>query len=555
MTNYLPPPSSLPPGSIVDTYRRDSGGTRQEQSTDQQLKQLQDYCAAHGLLLRHNFVDEAKSGGSTIGRDDFNRMIDTYRLPEQRPAGLILWNYARFARDFDNAVYYKALLRTYHITVHSLNDPVPEGDYGRIIELFIDLSNEEKRRQTSADARRGLRELVQKYGCVPGTPPRGFKRQPVTIGTHRDNTPRTAHRWVPDPDLVPTVQRAFAMRAAGQSLAAINDQTRLFGSVNSYKTFFTNRLYIGILDFGDLVIENYCEPLIELPTWKAVQKIIQAHAERFSPSSSGRLHPKRIASSYLLSGLAICGHCGSPLWGMTSGQRNGNHYQRYACTRAKRRRDCGFKPVPTALLEQAVLADLRVWSSDPSNLAELLDAERQQTAQLHDQQKSIAKKLQKELASLRRSIKRITSAISESGHSKSLLAELNELETKETNLQSRLLRARSQTPELPPPLHPDEIAKWASNLYALLSAEDRPSLRAVLNALVHSVIVTRNGQEVHAITTFKRLREPETSEPDPARHTAPTTHTTVESQDGQGTAFLFTLPLATQQQIVTTPAA
>jgi two-component system, NtrC family, sensor histidine kinase KinB len=29
----------------------------------------------------------------------------------------------------------------------------------------------------------------------------------------------------------------------------------------------------------------------------------------------------------------------------------------------------------------------------------------------------------------------------------------------------------------------------------------------------------------------------------------------VESQDGQGTAFHFTLPLATQQQIVTTPAA
>jgi len=35
--SYLPPPSSFPPGSIVDSYRRDSGGMRQDQSTDQQL--------------------------------------------------------------------------------------------------------------------------------------------------------------------------------------------------------------------------------------------------------------------------------------------------------------------------------------------------------------------------------------------------------------------------------------------------------------------------------------------------------------------------------------
>ena len=162
--SYLPPPSSLPPGSIVDSYRRDSGGMRQDQSTDQQLTEIQNYCAQHGLILRHNFVDEAKSGGSTAGRDDFNRMIDLYRHVDQRPRGLLLWNYARFARDLDDAIYYKALLRNRNIVVHSLTDPIPEGQYGRIIEFFIDISNEEKRRQTSTDAKRGLRDLVQKYG-------------------------------------------------------------------------------------------------------------------------------------------------------------------------------------------------------------------------------------------------------------------------------------------------------------------------------------------------------------------------------------------------------
>lgn len=60
----LPPPSTLPPGSIVDSYRRDSGGMRQGQSTDQQLTEIEAFCRQHNLVHRHRFVDEARSGGS-----------------------------------------------------------------------------------------------------------------------------------------------------------------------------------------------------------------------------------------------------------------------------------------------------------------------------------------------------------------------------------------------------------------------------------------------------------------------------------------------------------
>lgn len=513
MPVYLPPPSTLPPGSLVDSYRRDSGGSRQEQSTDQQLAQIQEYCARHSLVLRHNFVDEAKSGGSTIGRDDFNRMIDTYRIPEQRPAGLILWNYARFARDFDNAVYYKALLRTYKITVHSLSDPVPEGDYGRIVELFIDLSNEEKRRQTSVDAKRGLRELVQKYGCVPGTPPTGFKRTPVTIGQHRDNSPRVAHRWVPDPDFLPRIRQAFTMRAAGQPLAAILKETRLFSSINSFRTFFTNRIYIGILEFGDLTIADYCPPLVDLPTWDAVQRLITLHSGRKAVSTSER-HPRRTAAAYLLSGLVHCGHCESPLYGMTSGQRTGKYYHRYACTRASRRRDCNFKPIPARTFERAVIARLRDFVSDPTNLAELLAAEEQQTSQLLAQSTTIARDLQKSVLTVRRSIANVTKAIAQAGPSPALLEKLKGLEAEQTDLQTRLLQTKTQTPEPARPLTSEEIILLSTELSRRLENRDPAKVRSTLLTIVHNIIVHRDGDLVHGIVEFKRPREPETPEPD-----------------------------------------
>ena len=185
-----PLPSTIPPGSIVDSYRRDSGGMRQDKSTAQQLTEIQSFCKKHGLILRHNFVDEARSGGSTAGRDDFNRMMSLYEQPNSRPQALLLWNYARFARDIDDAQFNKIRLRQWGIAIYSLNDSVPEGDYGRVIEFLIDVANEEKRKQTSTDARRGLRELIQNYGCVPGVSPKSFKRTPVNLGTRRDKFQR-----------------------------------------------------------------------------------------------------------------------------------------------------------------------------------------------------------------------------------------------------------------------------------------------------------------------------------------------------------------------------
>ena len=510
---YLPPPSSLPPGSIVDSYRRDSGGMRQEQSTDQQLKQIQDYCVQYNLVLRHNFVDEAKSGGSTIGRDDFNRMVDLYRHEEQRPAALILWNYARFARDFDNSIYYKALLRTYKIVVHSINDPIPEGDYGRIVELFIDLSNEEKRRQTSADAKRGLRELVEKYHCVPGVPPRGFKREQVTIGQHRDNSPRVAHRWIPDPEFIPRIKQAFKLKAAGASLAQIHEQTAIFKALNSYQTFFANKLYIGILEFGDLTILDYCPPIVDLPTWDAVQAILALHADRQNVSHS-ELHPRRRqrVATYLLSGLAYCAQCESPLYGLTSPQRNGSNYTRYACNRKHRRRDCDLKPVPAKQLELEVINKLSAFFDDPANLQALLEEDLATAASFAEENAAQTKAIRKQLTTLRKSIANITEAIAERGKSKSLLEKLTALEAKETKLQSQLQTALTHTPEPPEPLTLEEIQAYSLIFADRLRSQDPAVIRAILHAIIYQVVVNRNADQVHALLILHAAQDPEPPE-------------------------------------------
>ena len=76
MTDHISPPSSLPPGSTVWTYLRDLERPSQERSIGQQETEIKEYCQRHGLVLNMVFADEARSGGSTVGREQFNEMID-----------------------------------------------------------------------------------------------------------------------------------------------------------------------------------------------------------------------------------------------------------------------------------------------------------------------------------------------------------------------------------------------------------------------------------------------------------------------------------------------
>lgn len=469
---------------------------RQDQSTDQQIAEIQTYCQQHGLILRHKFVDVAKSGGSTVARDDFNKLIDNTRRPEDRPAAVLLWNYARFARDLDDAIYYKALLRNRNIVVHSLTDPIPEGQYGRIIEFFIDISNEEKRRQTSTDAKRGLRDLVLKYGCVPGTTPVGFKRQPVEIGTRRDGTPHIAHRWVPDPEMAPRIKRAFEMRAHGSSLAQILKETKLYTSVSSYKSFFTNSIYIGILEFSDLVIENYCEPMIDMQTWNTVQEIIRIYAE----ARTSQRHPRRANSPYILSGLVHCDLCGSQMFGNTSTSKGRD--EAYRCSRSRIKHDCSASRISRRKLEEAVFNTLSDYILTPESLAAIYEITRTTTdhretkrierlAVLNDDKKTLSKK-----------IANITRAIADRGHSQTLLDTLTDLETKRAAVSTEIAELTSIHFDPIPALTEKEVIELSQVLTSALHSRDPEVVRQFLGTFVFEIHAKKQDTEITGSVTY-----------------------------------------------------
>jgi DNA invertase Pin-like site-specific DNA recombinase len=485
-----PPP--FPPGSSLFAYLRDSGHEDQELSIEQQERHIRQWCTENNLILAKLYPDAACPGSSTVHRDQLQAMMHDLRRGAA-VAGVVIWKWSRFARNADDAQLYRSEIRARGYLFHSLNDVIPEGPIGKIFEAILDYKDEQYLADLSIDVQRGLRDLVQQYGCVPGTPPRGFLREPVIISYHRDGSPRSASHWRPAPDLVPAVQKAFEMYAAGATVGSIHRELHLYSAINSYHTFWSNKLYIGILQYGDLTIIDYCEPLIPRSIWDACQERLECYAGHRHVQAGSKNHPRRVNSPFLLSGLARCARCGSPLFGRTSHQRNGSILQAYSCSRAYRNRDCFKHRIPRQAFENAVLGTLTDYILRPDTLQaarQLLIEGQAGALEEHRRQMTI---VNGHLAKLRRQIQHVTAAIAAAGHSHALLARLADLETQETALLQR--RAELETAAVAPIL-PLDLALLPAAIAALREQSDPQTLRTVLNAFIDHVDVQRDGNQL-----------------------------------------------------------
>lgn len=485
----------FPTGSLVAAYFRDSGGDTQELSVPQQENAFNEWCVQNSLIPGAVFRDIARPGSSVIGRAGFHDMIHHFRSGQAREVGLAIWSYSRFAREFDDSQFYRADLRRRGYLFYSLNDELPDGSIGRLFEAVIDWKNSTFLEDLSRDAKRGLREIVKNYGAVPGTPPRGFKREPVIVGRRRGGREHVLHRWAPDPDLVPKVRQAFAMRAAGSSLAEIHAATHLYGSLNSFQTFFKNKLYIGVLEYGDLVIENYCEPIIDKAIWDTVQSILKQYSARLHLKSTGKAgnprHPRRVNSRYLLSGLLFCARCGSPMFGSSSSEGADKIFNRYACTQAYRRRDCDMKAVPQKAVEAAVLSTLREYILQPAVL------QQHQHLIRTDQTRVLAKIAEQRaeihtlLPGVRRRSANVTNAIAEGGHTRAMLDKLSALEAEETGLLAQLAELDRKAKLPLPDLSMAQITTLASDIHSALEAVDLGTVQRILRGFITRIVVDR----------------------------------------------------------------
>jgi site-specific DNA recombinase len=495
---------SLPAKARLVAYLRDSGGKDQDLSLEQQEAAIRAWCTHRGHELTHIFRDEGISGGSTVGRRGFHEMMHHFAQGNCTDHGVVVWKYNRFARDFDDAQFFKADLRRRGYVIHSMNDQVPDGPDGRLFEAAIDWMSQRYRADMARDIKRGLFHLVRAHGAIPSKPPVGFKWLALDLGKRRDGSAHIVHRWAPDPELLERVQLAFKLKAEGYSHRYIEAHCKLFSNTTSYTKFFSNPIYIGELHFGkgddEIVIPEYCPPMIDRDTWDRVQILSQKNRLRrhkLSANAEGGNadHPRRLAASgYLLSGLVRCSSCGSLMYGETNINTYGQRYYYYACGTGKNKYHlhCKNKRIPRAELEAEVMKILTGYLKKPALVGRITKLGNDHLAVHHSARKKLLE-YEMEHTTIETKMEKIVATIEDMGGSKRLAERLRNLEVRQRELE--LLSQDLRTIPEPAQLEAGEISGHLSDVAALLSA-DVAKAKPILRGLIKQVTVLREGRGI-----------------------------------------------------------
>lgn len=493
---YIRDDCPLPPGSSIYAYLRVSGEDQAERGTPiaGQRQELERYIQAHGLVLAHiPFIDEARSGSSTTGRDAFLHMIQAAHN-DHRADGVVFWSWARFARDETDAHFYKADLRRHGLTVWSLTDDVPSGEFEYVFEAMIHWKDAQYIQQLSRNIRRGIHLLAQQGYAHGGFPPRGYSPEELEIEV--EGKRKRVRRWIPDPELAPRVRKAWEMRSSGSTYREIHEATRLFRGVGCYSSLFSCETYRGLRYCGETRVEGAHEALCTPEQWDAVQK----RRKRGGPRPKERRETTRPESSFILTGLLRCGICGGPMVGSTDRphSRDGNthgEYRYYICSRKKAQYSaCSSSKMSAGVIEAAVIEVLTEQVLDPDHMIALCEKARDRLSETHTDLQSERVRLAKAIMAADTRLNRVLDAIEERGFGGSLQKRLDQREVEAAQLRSELRDLEREIESRTVGVTTEELRGIVEGLRERLRKPQRSSLvRRALGLFVSEITVTREG--------------------------------------------------------------
>ena len=307
---------------IGAAYIRVSDERQDEYSPDSQLKKIREYAAKEGYIIPDEYVfyDDGISGKSVKNRDSFNLMIATAKDKSHPFDRIYVWKFSRFARNQQEAIVYKNLLRKIGVAVKSVSEPIPDDHFGTLIERVIEWMDEFYLINLGAEVERGMTEKVSRgEPVVP--PPFGYLMGDKT--------------YLPDEEsgAANIVREAFQRYANGEKQREIaisfgeKGVRTKFGNMPENRWIeymLRNPCYIGKIrwtpdgsravsrrhydDENINVSDGNWKPLISMELWEKVQKMLDDQKKSYPKYAR-----KSQTVEYMLKGLVRCSSCGATL--------------------------------------------------------------------------------------------------------------------------------------------------------------------------------------------------------------------------------------------------
>jgi len=300
-------------------------------SISAQLRALREYATKNGYIVVREFVDEAESG-KTSDRPEFREMIAQARRSEKPFDIILVWKYSRFARNREDSILFKAVLRKAGVQVVSITEPLEDTPTGRLLEAMIESLDEFYSANLGEEVVRGMRESASRGFYISSYAPYGYRKVKIRDGSKERTTlePEILQSQV----VLRVYKEALESKGLVEIAKVLNNEGiigprgKSWGKTTIYK-ILTNEVYTGTLVWGrtsnrnlpPVRVENAWPAVVDHDVFEQVKSKLKKRAFIF-------IHPKRVASNYLLSGIAKCGYCGKALVGQDA---KGGQFHYYVC--------------------------------------------------------------------------------------------------------------------------------------------------------------------------------------------------------------------------------
>lgn len=347
-------------------YIRVSTDKQEELSPDAQKRLLIDYAKKNNmsLLAENIYIDNGISGKKADKRPEFMKMIGMSKSKEHPFDVILVWKFSRFARNQEESIVYKSLLKKNNVEVISVSEPLIDGPFGSLIERIIEWMDEYYSIRLSGEVIRGMTEKALRGGYQSALP----------LGYYMNKD--TGIPCIYEPEAI-IVRKIYKDYTAGHSYLEIARELNTLG----YKTkrgasyegrtveyILGNPFYYGavrwnrqkhddhsIKDVSDWIIVMGKHPaIIDRETWEEVQHLIALRSRPYKSRAAGHM-------KHWLGGIVKCSDCGASLMA-------GLNATRYQCGNYNKGKCLHSHFIRTAALEEAVYEAFEYVIQNPDEL-------------------------------------------------------------------------------------------------------------------------------------------------------------------------------------------
>ena len=458
-----------------------------------QLRALRDHARKNGYIVAREYVDEAESG-RIANRPEFRKMIDAASKQEAPFREILVWKFSRFTRKREHAVAFKSMLRRKGVRVVSITEHADDTPTGKLMEAIIESVDEFYSENLAQEVTRGMRESASRGFWVSSYAPFGYSRVMVQDGAKKRPT------LEPDPDAGRIVKRIFDMAEAGNGMvnitSTLNDEGilsprgKLWGKT-SVHAILINEAYTGTLVWGvnakdnaePVRVEKAFPAIISKTQFSRVSKLMRSRAPK-------KAHPRRVGSTYLLSGLVKCKACNRALSGQDA---KSGKFAYYVCQSImKRGKDACHTPRLNARrFEEMIVEKIRssiLTDRSITNLVRVVDEEMDGIA---GEQRKRLKTIDDELEDVKRRLGAIWNAIETSDIDITDASDrIKEHRERKERLEDAAADARAILSERRAYLDDvNTIAAYAQDMSEFLQESELTERRAFIESFVKEIMV------------------------------------------------------------------